>query len=100
MLYEGLKNALKDRWQLFFTAINLTILNLVLLVLEVIQDGLLPRLPEEIVELPGLAIIALFFIGKGKNIYQDTSSRGFKSSIKYIYRGISNPFSSWELKGL
>lgn len=95
VLYESLKNALKVRWQLFFTAINLTFLSLVLLVLGVIQKGLLPGLPEEIVDVLGLAIIWLLFVGKCKSIYQDTSSRRFKSSIKYLYRGISNPFS-WE----
>lgn len=96
MLLEAWERIRKYKWRLIFTAINLTALSVIFLILGVILEENLPALPEEVIDLPEIIFLALLFFSKAKNIHEDTSSKLLKNSLKYLYRGFSNPFTSWE----
>ena len=91
LLLLGLRKTSENMWALIFTTIHLTILTIILFTFAGVIRGIFPNIPENIVDSIVLIMLTTVFFGKYKKI-RNSHPTSFFSSLKFLYKGFSNPF--------
>lgn len=92
ILFEGLKRFYSYKWEILFSAINLTFLTLFWSIFNSWLAQMLPYLPEVLILGFSFYLLLIYFLGKVTSISSRQPKKSILKSLRYLYGGFTSPF--------